>query len=74
MSDEQREKRWLWWGQTRDAVALVAGLGLIGAEAYRGTYNTTAMIFAAACLGVVSTGVLSRWLIGRWAEKDGGGK
>lgn len=64
----------MWWGQARDVVALAAGLGLITTEAWRGTYNTTAMVFAAACIGIVSTGVLSRWLIGRWSDKEGGDK
>lgn len=71
MTERQREKRWLWWGQARDCAAAVAGLVLVGTETYRGTYNTVAMVFAAACLGIVSSGFLSRWLIGRWEGKNG---
>jgi len=64
----QREKRWSWWGQTRDAAATIAGFVLLGTETVRGTYNLTAMVFAGVCLGIVSSGVLSRWLIGRWDD------
>lgn len=65
----QREKRWLWWSQVRDAAAAVAGFALLGTETVRGTYNPIAMLFAAVCLGIVSSGVLSRYLVGRW-DKD----
>ena len=64
------EKRWAWWGQIRDAVALIAGIGLLSTETVRGTYNPIAMTFAAVCLGIVGSGVLGRFLIGRWEEKD----
>jgi hypothetical protein len=66
----QQEKRWAWWGQIRDTVALIAGVGLLSTEAIRGTYNPIAMTFAAVCLGIVGSGVLGRFLIGRWEEKD----
>jgi len=64
------EKRWLWWGQIRDTVALIAGVALLTTETIRGTYNPIAMTFAAVCLGIVGSGVLGRFLIGRWEEKD----
>lgn len=72
MTSEQKEKRWLWWGQIRDAAAAIAGFGLLAIEAWRGTYNLTAMVVSLTCLGIVSSGVLSRWLIGRW--ENGGSK
>lgn len=62
----EQDRRWPWWGQARDAVALVAGLILLGTETYRGTYNLTAMMFAAVCLGIVTSGVLTRVLVNRW--------
>lgn len=64
------EKRWPWWGQARDAIAALAGLALVGSSIYRDNYNPVAMLFAAVCLGIVSSGVLSRYLIGRWEESD----
>lgn len=64
------QKRWSWWGQIRDAAALVAGLGLLSLEAVRGTYNPIAMTFAAVCLGIVGSGVLGRFLVGKWEEQD----
>lgn len=71
-SDQQKEKRWSWWGQIRDLAATIAGFALLGTETVRGTYNLTAMVVALACLGIVSSSVLSRWLIGRWDDsKDG---
>lgn len=63
------EKRWSWWGQFRDAVALIVGVGLLCIEAARGTYNPIAMTFAAVCLGIVSSGILGRFLIGRWENQ-----
>lgn len=65
-----REKRWSWWGQIRDAAATTAGFALLGVEAVRGTYNPIAMTFAAVCLGIVGSGVLGRFLIGRWEETE----
>ncbi len=50
----------------RDTLASIAGFALLGVETARGTYNPIAMTFAAVCLGIVSSGVLSRFLIGRW--------
>jgi len=67
-SNRQGEKRWAWWGQIRDVAAAIAGFGLLGTETFRGTYNLTAMVFAMVCLGIVSSGVLSRWLVGRWDD------
>ena len=64
--DSQRERHWVWWGQTRDVGAAIAGFGLVGLEAFRGTYNPIAMGFAAVCIGIMSSGFLSRYLIGRW--------
>ncbi len=62
----QREKRWPWWGQVRDIAASIAGFALLAVETARGTYNPIAMTFAAVCLGIVGSGVLSRFLIGKW--------
>lgn len=67
--EPQREKRWPWWGQARDTAATIAGFALLAVETVRGTYNPIAMTFAAVCLGIVSSGVLSRILIGRWENK-----
>ncbi len=39
---------------------------MLGVETFRGTYNPIAMTFAAVCLGIVGSGVLSRFLIGKW--------
>jgi len=64
--DPQREKRWPWWGQVRDTLASIAGFALLGVETARGTYNPIAMTFVSVCLGIVGSGVLSRFLIGRW--------
>ena len=64
------EKRWSWWGQARDTAAAVAGLGILGAETFRGTYNPIAMTFAAVCLGIFGSGVLGRFLVGRWEENE----
>lgn len=70
-----QNKRWAWWGQIRDTCAAIAGLILLGVEARRGTYNPIAMTFAAVCLGIVGSGVLGRFLIGRWeGEGNGDGK
>lgn len=71
MTSEQREKRWLWWGQIRDVAAAIAGFGLIATEAWRGTYNWTAMVVALACLGIITSSAISRWLIGRWENGPG---
>jgi hypothetical protein len=60
------EKRWSWWGQFRDVCASIAGFTLLGVETVRGTYNPLAMLVALICLGIVSSGVLSRYLVGRW--------
>lgn len=65
-SEPQWEKRWPWWGQIRDAGAAVAGVTLLAVETFRGTYNPVAMTFAAVCLGIVGSGVLGRFLVGRW--------
>lgn len=70
MTGEEREKRWAWWGQIRDVLATGVALALFGAAIYRDSYDEKAIIAALACLGVVSTGTLSRYLIGRWADKD----
>lgn len=64
------EKRWSWWSQARDVIATGVGLALVGAAIYRDSYNLTAMVIALACLGVVSSGVLSRYLIGRWGDRE----
>lgn len=66
---EKGDRRWPWWAQARDAVAAVAGLSLLAVETVRGTYNPIAMTFAAVCLGIVGSGVLGRFLIGRWDDK-----
>lgn len=66
MSETKTEKRWSWWGQVRDAAAAAAGFALLAVEAHRGTYNPIAMTFAAVCLGIVGSGVLGRFLIGKW--------
>ncbi len=50
----------------RDTAASIAGFALLGVETARGTYNPIAMTFAAVCLGIVGSGVLSRFLIGKW--------
>jgi hypothetical protein len=63
-------KRWSWWDQVRDVAATVAGLGLLTVESVRGTYNPIAMTFAAVCLGIVGSGVLGRYLVGRWEDED----
>ncbi len=63
------EKRWAWWGQARDIAALVAGTALLASETVRGTYDTAAMMFSAACFGIVSTGVLGRYLAAKLDEE-----
>lgn len=68
---EPKDKRWSWWGQVRDAAASVAGLALLSVETVRGTYNPIAMTFAAVCLGIVGSGVLGRFLVGRWENGNG---
>jgi len=60
------ERRWSWWGQTRDAAAATAALVVLGVESYRGTYNPVAMVMVLALLGVVASGIIVRWLTGRW--------
>jgi hypothetical protein len=64
------EKRWPWWGQFRDFTALLAGCAIVAQAIYRADWNPIAMLFAAVCFGIVSSGVLSRYLIGRWEESD----
>lgn len=66
MTTGNTEKRWSWWGQARDAGAAIAGFSLLAIEAFRGTYNPIAMTFAAVCLGIMGSGVLGRFLIGKW--------
>ena len=65
----RQNKWWSWWDQIRDAAATVAGLGLLTVESMRGTYNPIAMTFAAVCLGIVGSGVLGRFLVGRWEDE-----
>lgn len=64
------QKRWPWWSQIREAAAAIAGFIVLGVETWRGTYNILAMTFVAVCVGVVSTGVLTRLLMGRWEDKE----
>ncbi len=66
------DKRWLWWGQARDTVSFLAGLVLLMLEAYRGTYNPTAMGFVFGCWGLATTGVVTRRLVRNW--ENGGAK
>ena len=60
------ERRWKWWGQTRDIVAFVLGCGLLVFEATKEHSDPAIIVAALACLGVVGSGVLTRWLVGRW--------
>ena len=60
------DRRWPWYGQVRDAAAAVAGFTILGVETFRGTYNPTAMVVVLALLGVVASGVILRWLTGKW--------
>jgi len=62
----ESERRWPWWAQVRDVAASVAGFTVLSVETYRGTYNPIAMGFAAACIGILASGVFGRWLLGRW--------
>lgn len=71
-SNPPTEKRWSWWGQVRDVVVATIGIAIVATSLARDTYDPIAMLFAAVCLGIVSSGVLSRYLIGRW--EDGGRK
>lgn len=64
------QKRWSWWSQVREAAAAIAGFAVLTVETWRGTYNILAMTFVAVCVGVVSTGVLTRLLMGRWEDKE----
>lgn len=63
------QKRWPWWTQVREAAAALAGFIVLGVETWRGTYNILAMTFVLACIGVVSTGVLTRLLVGRMEDR-----
>lgn len=63
------EKRWPWFGQARDAVALTAGTVLVGVEIWRGTYDPVGMGFAAGCLGLAAAGAAGRALIGKWESE-----
>ena len=63
---QQRQKMWVWWTQIRDVAASAVGLAIFAASIIRNEYNITAMVVALACLGIVSTSVLTKWLIGRW--------
>lgn len=70
MTDLNSDLRWRWWGQTRDAVSTAAGVTIVAVETYRGTYNPVAMAFAGACLCILSSGVVGRWILG----KNGNGR
>jgi hypothetical protein len=72
MPNIPNQKRWSWWGQIRDAAATIAGFVLLSVESVRGTYNPIAMTFAAVCLGIVGSGVLGRFLVGKWEDQDQG--
>jgi hypothetical protein len=67
------EHRWRWWGQARDAGSAVAGFAILGVETYRATYNPIAMGVALACMGILASGVIGRWLLGRYDGTNAGG-
>jgi hypothetical protein len=57
-------KRWLWFDQARDVMAVLAGLALLGLESYRGTYNPVAMGIVAFFWTGAATGVYVRKVLG----------
>jgi multisubunit Na+/H+ antiporter MnhF subunit len=54
----------------RDVASAVAAFGVLGVEAWRGTYNPVAMVVVLTLLGVASTGTVARWL----DHRNGNGK
>ena len=64
----QRQRRWVWFQQTLDAVFAIAGLVLLGAMIARDSYPPLAVILVLALGGRVSMGALERWLTGRSRE------
>jgi hypothetical protein len=66
MSPDSLEKRWPWWGQARDTLASLIGVAIVAVESYRGTYNPIAMGFAAACIGIATSGTIGRALVQKW--------
>ncbi len=65
-----RERRWVWYAQTLDAVLAVAGLATIGAMVYRWSFPIGAILLAAFCVGGISAGQLIDVLVGRWTRRD----
>lgn len=58
------QKRWPWWDQTRDALAVALGAGLAILEAVRGTYNPVAMGLAATFVLGAAAGIGARKILG----------
>jgi hypothetical protein len=61
--------RWPWFDQARDALAILAGLVLLGLESYRGTYNPVAMGIVAFFWTGAATGVYVRKVFGGEEER-----
>lgn len=65
------ERRWVWWGQARDAACAIAGFTVLGVETYRGTYNPVAIGLVVTFLTVTSLGVAGRWVLTRNGNGNG---
>ena len=66
MEGSPQERRWLWYTQMRDALVLITGIVLLIFEAvFRERADTVIVVAALACIGVFTSGQISRWLFGR---------
>lgn len=71
MPHRNDEARWRWYGQVRDAIALGTGIFLLIFEAvFRERADTIIVVAALACLGIFTSGQVTRWLLGRMNGDD----
>ncbi len=63
----EEDLRWRWWGQTRDAIAFFLGVILVlwDGPLTPGPADPLVIAFAAGCIGITATGILTRRIVGK---------